>query len=345
MTKNAQRGAAEIERLPSHHGVSWDDLRLFLACADGESFRKAASDLRLSSSTLVRRIKRLEDTLGAQVFERLPEGIVLTREGRQLLVHARQMERACFDFFRQYPAGAVERGLVSISITEGLGTYWVMPRLVEFQRQHPFININLQCAMQNADVLRLEADMAVQFSKPQNSDLRVVKLGRLHVQLFAARRYLDLYGMPESPADLAEHRLVNQLAPGLDHSALARHLGLASVDDLVSISANTSTAHFYAVERGAGIGALPTYALALGAGLIAIDICQPYHMDIWLTYHPDARKTARRAQVIDWLRQIFDPKLYPWFRDEFIHPVELAKTMPPEAELNIARGYYAATPR
>jgi len=67
-------------------------------------------------------------------------------------------------------------------------------------------------------------------------------------------------------------------------------------------------------------------------------------MDIWLTYHPDVKKTWRKVLVIDWLKSIFDPKTYPWFRDEFIHPDELAKIMPGEAKINIGRGFASVTP-
>jgi DNA-binding transcriptional LysR family regulator len=331
---------------PKINPVSWDDIRVFIACAEAESFRKAARSLRLSSSTVLRRIDRFERALGAPIFERLPEGVILTGEGRALLQSARKMENASFDVLRRQTAmDVVERGNVSISITEGLGAYWVMPRLVDFQRSYPFVIVNLQCAMESADVLRLESDMAVQFSVPTNPDLMVVKLGRLHVHAFASKPYLDLFGVPKDPGDLKNHRIVQQVAPGLDERALAVFFGVDSVDDVVAIRTNSSTAHFYAIEKGAGIGVLPTFAVALGAPVVPVDIGHRYHRDVWLTYHPDARKTPRRALAIDWLRKIFDPKIHPWFRDEFIHPSELIRKVPAEADFNFGAGYFSVTPR
>jgi DNA-binding transcriptional LysR family regulator len=331
---------------PKVNPVSWDDIRVFIACAQAESFRKAARSLRLSSSTVLRRIERFEKALGAPIFERLPEGVILTGEGRALLQSARKMENASFDVLRrQTTTDVVKRGNVSISITEGLGAYWVMPRLVDFQRNYPFVIINLQCAMESADVLRLESDMAVQFSVPDNPDLIVVKLGRLHVHAFASRQYLDLFGVPKGPDDLKNHRIVQQVAPGLDERALAGFFGVESIDNVVAIRTNSSTAHFYAIEKGAGIGVLPTFAVALGAPVIPVDVGHRYHRDIWLTYHPDARRTPRRSLAIDWLKKIFDPKIHPWFRDEFIHPSELVPKMPAEAGFNYGAGYFSVTPR
>jgi len=331
---------------PKINPVSWDDIRVFIACAQAESFRKAARSLGLSSSTVLRRIGRFENALGAPIFERLPEGVILTGEGRALLQSARRMEQASFDVLRRQTAtDVVERGHVSISITEGLGAYWVMPRLVDFQRNYPFVIINLQCAMQSVDVLRLESDMAIQFSVPETPDLIVVKLGRLHVHPFASDQYLDLFGVPRCSDDLKNHRIVQQVAPGLDENAIAGFFGIDNIDSVVAIRTNSSTAHFYAIEKGAGIGVLPTFAVALGAPVIPVDIGHRYHLDIWLTYHPNARKTPRRALTIDWLKKIFDPKIHPWFRDEFIHPSELIGKVPAAAGCNSGAGYFSVTPR
>jgi len=348
VSKSSQRGGAKIDQalLESQVSrVSWDDMRVFLTCAEAESFRKAAQTLRLSSSTVIRRIERFERALGTPIFDRVPDGVVLTTEGQLFLESAREMERACNNVLRRQSAReAVERGPVSISITEGLGSYWVMPRLVEFQRHYPFIHVNLRCAMESADVLRLEADMAVQFSMPDSKELMVVKLGRLHLHSFASHEYLQNYGTPENGADIAQHRLVQQVAPGLDERALAGFFGVDSVENLVAIRTNASTAHFYAIEKGGGIGVLPTFAAAFGSPVVPLDIGKRYHLDILLTYHPDARKTARRALVIDWLKRIFDPKTNPWFRDEFIHPNELLGKVPSAARENLGKGYFSFLP-
>jgi hypothetical protein len=102
-------------------------------------------------------------------------------------------------------------------------------------------------------------------------------------------------------------------------------LGLPDVEGMVVVRTNASAAHFYAVELGLGIGALATYALALGADLIPVDMGGRHQVDIWMTYHPDIRSVRRVAAFIDWLRTIFDAKRYPWFGNEFIHPNDLKK--------------------
>ncbi|MEJ8570940.1 LysR family transcriptional regulator [Microbaculum marinum] len=325
--------------------VSWDDIRIFLSCVQAGSFRRAAAELRVSSSTVVRRIDRLEHALGSPLFARTPDGVVPTEEGRSIVDHAHRMELAINAVFRRVEKqDTTTRGTVRVSVTEGIGTYWVMPRLVEFQRQFPFLIIDMRCGMESADVLRMEADLAVQFDRPTSPDLIVTKLGRLHIYPFAAKSYAEIYGLPKSVEEMKRHRLVDQAAPQLDTGAWARLLKLQDVEGIVSLRTNLSSALLYAIEKGAGIGALPTYAAALGAPIVPVDIGIRHSMDVWMTFHPDIRRTQRNTLVIDWIKRIFDPERFPWFRDEFIHPSEFVDNLPADSKVNIGKGFAAATP-
>lgn len=300
---------------------SWDDLKVFLACARALSFRSASKILGLTSSTVVRRIGALEDELGFALFNRLPNGVQLTREGARLVASANQIEQGAFDFRRRIETfDSNKRGIVRVSATEGLGTYWLMPRIIDFQRANPMMVIDLKAAESVVDVSRMEADVAIQFEEPSNPQVMRRRLGTLHVYPFAAQRYLDTYGVPRSKTDVMDHRLVDQVGPQLDQGAWPRYLGIEDIEGVVGIRTNSSAAHFSAIHGGAGIGGLPTYATVLFSDLVPIDVGIHHRMDIWMTYHPDARRTPRIATMIDWLVASFDASKFPWFRDEFIHP-------------------------
>ncbi len=343
-----QWGDAKMERAVTEgqlRNVSWDDIRVFLACVKAGSFRRAATALRVSSSTVVRRIDRLEHDLGISLFNRVPDGVVPTEEACAIVDHAERMEMAIYDVFRRVDAqDTTTRGVVRVSVTEGIGTYWIMPRLVEFQRQFPFLIIDMRCAMESADVLRMEADIAIQFERPTAPDLIVSKLGRMHIYPFASRGYEKIYGLPKSVEEMSRHRLVDQAAPQLDNGAWARLLGLTDVEGIVSLRTNASSALLYAIEKGAGIGALPTYAPALGAPIVPVDIGIHHAMDIWMTYHPSVKRSQRAMLVANWMKQIFNPDQFPWFRDPFIHPSEFVGTLPPDSTINIGEGFAAVVP-
>lgn len=348
MTKISQRPVAKTEQPIGPallDRISWDDLKLFVTVARTLSFRKAATTTRTSSSTVVRRIERLEAELGLRLFDRLPDGVALTAEGQAIFAVAHDMERASFSLRAYLDQDVTTRGVVRCAVTEGLGTFWILPHLADFTRANPFTIVDLRCSMESSDVLRMEADLAIQLIRPDRPDLKIVRLGRMHIYPFASKRYADTFGLPTTLEDMKRHRLIDQNGPQLDEGAMQRVLGLDNVEGIVALRTNASTAHFYAIEQGIGIGGLPTYALALGADVIPVDIGIKYQTDIWLTYHPDARSVKRIALFIDWARSLFDPKLYPWFRDEFIHPNELGAAAAPARAIRGGRRYVVASPK
>jgi DNA-binding transcriptional LysR family regulator len=275
-------------------------------------------------------MERLEETFGFRLFDRLPDGVSLTAEGRSVYASAQQMERASHSLRAQLDPNPSTRAMVRCSVTEGLGTAWILPQLAKFSQTHPSTIVDLRCSMEIADVLRMETDVAVQLEKPQRPDVKAVRLGRLHIYPFASRQYAENYGLPKCLDDLRQHRIVYQKGSQIEEGALQRMLKIPNIENIVALRTNISTAHACAIDLGIGIGALPTYIAAIGIDLIPLDIDLRHQVDIWMTYHPDARSISRVSHFIDWVRTIFDPKRYPWFGDEFIHPNELAKTHAPK---------------
>jgi DNA-binding transcriptional LysR family regulator len=198
---------------PGRRQPSWEAVHAFLQVIEHGSFRSAALQLGLPINRLRQRVAKLEQQLGATLLTRHVDGVRATAEGEQVLAAARNMETAYFGVMRAkevaHPSSA---GEVKLAVTEGLGTFWLAPRLAEFHRGHPNLLVDLRCAMLPADMLRLEADAAVQLIRPAEADLEVVRLGRLHVIPYAAASYVEAYGVPSSVDELSGHRLVFQIS-------------------------------------------------------------------------------------------------------------------------------------
>jgi DNA-binding transcriptional LysR family regulator len=319
-----ERGVLPEER----HRVSlgslkdWDAARVFLEVARCGSFRSAAERLGLSINAVRRRVGDFERQTGATMFIRDVHGARLTEEGVHVMAAVERMEAASFDLLRSATNAA--SGEIRVAVTEGLGTFWLAPRLVEFQRAFPNILIDLHCAMRSADVSRHEADVAIQLSRPEVPDVKAVKLGRMHLMFFASEHYLATYGTPKTVDELAKHRLVIQLADeATARQALASLFPGHAERDLVVMKTNVSSANYWAVANGAGIGIFPTYALALGGKMIPLDVEARWSFDIWLSYHPGSGRIPRVRSMVDWLIGAFNPAKYPWFGDDFVHPREL----------------------
>lgn len=325
----------------------WEAARLFLEVVRKGSFRAAADHLNLTVNVVRRRVQELEHALGATLLTRHVDGVRTTPEGENVLAAVLRMERAAFGLVQaRDKTNPNISGEVRLAITEGLGTFWIAPRLVEFQRANPNLLIDVNCAMKSADVLRLEADVAIQITRPSDPDLIVKKLGRLHFMLFAAENYLETFGRPKTAGDLIHHRILVQSDDNVQWRNLYDRLfpGVPAAG-LVSLRTNVSSAHYWSIAKGGGIGVLPTYAQAIGAQLVPLDLGIHETVDIWLTYHPDVRDIPRVARMIDWAVQAFSPQKFPWFRDEFIHPYDLAKAYRGEPLVNMFAGFAGAPPQ
>jgi DNA-binding transcriptional LysR family regulator len=340
-----QRGVPISEREGTDQAKSspdWESIRIFLEVARRGSFRSASEHLGQSINVLRRRITELEQQLGVPLFTRHVDGVRTTAEGDEILVSAQKMEREAFGLIRTRDRTAhALSGEVRLAVTEGLGTFWLAPRLVEFQRTHPKLLVDLKCATQSADVLRLEADVSVQLTKPTNPDLKIVKLARLHSMPFAGQSYIDTYGTPKTLEELFKyHRIVLQVAEQTLMQELYDQVapGVPQVG-FVALRTNVGSAHLWSIAKGAGIGWLPTYVPAIAARIVPLELEVRFPFDVWLTYHPDAARISRVRHMIDWIVDSFDPRKYPWFRDEFIHPNDLPKEYRGAPIVNLFEGF------
>ncbi|HET7122563.1 MAG TPA: LysR family transcriptional regulator [Bradyrhizobium sp.] len=338
-----ERGVPQEERDKAALGslTDWDAARVFLEVVRCGSFRSAAERLELSINGVRRRIDDFERQIGATLFTRDVHGTRLTEEGSLVVSAVERMEAASFDLLR---AGSsvtnTLSGEVRVAITEGLGTFWLAPRLVEFQQSFPNIIVDLHCAMRSADVSRHEADIAIHLSRPAALDVKLVRLGRMHLMFFASRKYLDTYGVPTTAEELVKHRLVMQVTDqAAAKEAFESLFPGRSPRDLLVMKTNVSSAHYWAVANGAGIGVFPTYACALGGKMIPLEIELRRPFDIWLSYHPGSGRIPRVRRMIDWLVEAFNPAKFPWFKDEFVHPREFRAVYKGESLTHLFGGF------
>jgi len=338
-----ERGVPQEERRQVALGslTDWDAARVFLEVVRCGSFRSAAERLERSINGVRRRIDDFERQIGATLFTRDVHGTRLTDEGSLVVSAVERMEAASFDLLRA--GNSVTNtlsGEVRVAITEGLGTFWLAPRLVEFQQSFPNIVIDLHCAMRSADVSRHEADIAIHLSRPAALDVKLVRLGRMHLMFFASQKYIETYGAPKTADELVKHRLVMQVTDRVAAKEAFESLFPGySPRDLLVMKTNVSSAHYWAVANGAGIGVFPTYACALGGKMIPLEIELHRPFDIWLSSHPGSGRIPRVRHMIDWLVEAFNPAKFPWFKDEFIHPGEFKAVYKGEALTHLFGGF------
>lgn len=305
--------------------LDWDSLRVFRVVAELSSMSAAAARLGESPPTVSRKIDDLELTLGANVFVRSTRGVELTDIGKQVLRHVHTMADAA-ESLKNAASDQSEpvSGSITISTGDGLGPYWIAPRLFEFHRLHPKIQVKMLVSEQPADVDTDEADIAISFSEVRQAGVIAHRLGVQHYVGFASKAYLEEFGKPESIYEYYKHRCilhtsyVNQVerwAPKMSE--------FRKIVDFAFIT-NSGTAIAESCARGGGVGILPSFMSVLDPRLVALELPEVAPVRFWITYTERVRRLPQGKLIIDWLRQLFEAPEALWFAEEFVHPRDYA---------------------
>ena len=184
------------------------------AVVDGGSFVKAAELIGLTDSGVSRAIRRLETRLGVRLLDRTTRSVTLTDEGRrfyeEVKPHLNAIEDAAI-----VAAGAVSavRGRLRIDIDPFLLPLVLAGRLGAFCERYPELAIEFVTSEHVGDLVAEGIDLAIRFGQPRLSTLVSRKLIEAPILTLASPRYLERYGKPEHPKDLARHRCLQFLDP------------------------------------------------------------------------------------------------------------------------------------
>jgi DNA-binding transcriptional LysR family regulator len=293
------------------HFLQWDDIRYFLAVARAGSLNSAARGLGVNQTTVGRRIKALEARLGADLFDRRDNRMMITSEGRAALEDAQRMDEIAEAFIRKLD-GSNSRlaGEVRLNMTEGLAVYWLLPRLEPFQEAHPELKINWFVSDEISELGR-EADMAIRWQKPTEPQAVARRLGMVGYSIFANAAYVERHGMPKSLEDLAGHHFLQfngyEKNPGLGRwNKLMRQIKPAMrLDNSASTQA--------AMRSGSVMALLPDYAPLINERAMRVPIDLGIWLDLWLVYHEDRRKNARIRALADEIYRLFEKDRGIWF--------------------------------
>jgi DNA-binding transcriptional LysR family regulator len=289
--------------------IDWDDLRIFLAVSRQRTLARAASALSVNATTVGRRLDKLEETAGARLFDRTPEGYVLTRAGHELLPRAERMEQEALALERSI-SGADQRasGVVKLSVTEMLGTRFIAPHLTKLRERHPDLVVDLSCNSRNVQLARREADIALRLSPPREQSVLVKRLATIDLALYAAPSYLDARGRPPPGAPrLDEHDLLffaDARPFALENAWLETRRGSGRV----VLRSDSVSALFSAALGGLGIALIPRVVGDGEPGLERLDASDaPEPRVVWQAVHQDLARAARVRAVSEFLGQIVAP--------------------------------------
>lgn len=295
----------------------WDKLRVFHQVATVGSLKSAAEVLNISQPALSRTINILEEYLGFQLFDRLPRGLRLTRQGEIIFAHTQkiveELDKAQVQLEEEEdePAGSLKIGAPS-----GLASCYLSSMLPEFLDTYPGIKLTICGADSLPNIYEGEADAIISPYIDDEAHLNQTLLTTFTMNLYASPEYIEKYGMPQTVEDLDHHKL---LAYG-DHKnshpfSLANwHLGAGLKEGQIRrphVIINSAKGLITMASKGVGIASFSWEHPALeNAGLVEVlpDVRSPT-LTAYFVYTNRTKKMKRMKLLEEFLVKAFAERL------------------------------------
>ncbi|MEO6677099.1 MAG: LysR family transcriptional regulator [Pseudomonas sp.] len=287
-------------------------MRVFTRIVELGGFAKAADSLQMPRASVTILIKQLEAHLGVQLLQRTTRHISLTLDGAayyprcvRLLADLEETE-AVFSAARHNP-----KGLLRVDMPAGIGRLIVIPALPQFTARYPQIELEISLNDRTVDLIREGVDCVLRGGSPLDDSLVARPLVMLDQVTCASPEYLQRHGVPQRPADLHGHQMVEYFS-----ATTGTRFGLEFVVDgqvqavnlPKQVSVNSADGYMAACEAGYGLVQAPYYHVArqLSEGRLCevLRDAPPPGMPLTALYPPH-RQLSRRVRVfVDWLVEL-----------------------------------------
>ncbi len=255
--------------------MDWDKLKIFHAVAEAGSFTNATVNLNLSQSAISRQIQSLEEDLNVKLFERHARGLTLTQNGEyvyktahEVISKLKEVETSLGDQ-KDKPSGKI-----TITTVRSFGTHWLTPRIQEFMKLNPEVEVELIFDDKELDLSTRQADIGIFMRRPKKLNYIQRKLIDINYHIYGSNKYLENYGMPKTLNDLNKHKFISfgKGAPSPVYNPdWALKVGMKDNTKRKPImKVNSVMGLLLAVESGVGLAALPDYLVFQSRNLIKV---------------------------------------------------------------------------
>jgi DNA-binding transcriptional LysR family regulator len=191
-------------------------MKTMVRVVDAGSFSAAGRQLGVSQSAVSKVIAQLESKLGVKLLRRTTRGLSTTDAGKRYYVLALQtLETAEEAEAAARDAVSTLSGQLRLSTAVSFGRLQVVPHLGAFMAAHPGLSIDLVMDDRPIDLIEEGVDVALRLGPQPDSRLSGRIIGSRRRIVVAAPAYLERFGMPAHPTELARHEMINLLQPGM----------------------------------------------------------------------------------------------------------------------------------
>lgn len=279
--------------------MEWNDLQTVLAVAEHGGLKAGAKALAVHPTTVARRIREIEASQGAALFERYRHGVVLTDAGAEAVEVARQM-RGLADGLVSRLEGRDARlsGNIRLTSVDSILRLW-MPHFARFRERYPDITIELSSGIAMANLTQREADLAVRIASEAPGHLIGSRVCDVAHAVYASETLVQTMGPDATREDYPWIAYDLAVFRGIDGFLAARHPQARIVMRVPRIDLLQA-----AIEDGVGIGILNCHVGDSNPNLRRLGPADAGVSGLWVLTHPNLRGTARISALSRFLREV-----------------------------------------
>lgn len=286
-------------------------LRSFVRVTELSSFTQASDALGLPRSTVSEHVQALEELLGTRLLLRTTRKVQATPDGAVLYERSKDMLAQMDELEGLFRSDSMLSGRLRVDMPTSVAHNIVLPRLGEFLSEHPGIDLEISSTDRRVDLVREGFDCVLRVGELPDTTLVARSLGELPMVNCVGAGYAREHGVPETLADLQQHRMIHYVLSFGATSAFFEYQDQDKTRNLAmprSITVNNVQA-FEAACLG-NLGIIQSPRMGMRKHLIKGDLVEilpnyrPSPMKISLLYAHRRHLPERCRVFMDWLQKL-----------------------------------------
>jgi LysR family transcriptional regulator for bpeEF and oprC len=287
-------------------------MEVFVQVVDAGGFTRAAENMQLPKATVSTLVQALESALAVKLLHRTTRQVSVTSDGAayyerclRILSDVREAEESLSNN-RASPSGRLR-----VDVSTGMANDLIIPALPDFFQRYPDIRLDLGCSDRAVDLIEEGVDCAIRGGNLPDSALIARRIGVLHFVIAGTPEYLNKYGRPTHPNQLADHRCINYFS---SKTGKTMDWDFVRGDETILIAVpaclavNDSTVYTTAGLQGLGLVQMASYKIdtlvASGQMELVLEDWTSEPMPINIVYPENRHLSAKVRVFVEWVADL-----------------------------------------
>lgn len=283
----------------------FQQMTVFAAVADAQSFAAAGRKLDMSPPAVTRAIAGLEERLGVRLLTRTTRVVRPTDAGLRYLEYCRRILAEVDEADHSVAGlGVTPRGQLHVTAPVMFGEMYVTPLALEYMDLYPEATVAALLVDRVVNLVEEGLDVAIRIGDMPDSSLQAIRVGRVRRVICGSPRYFKAHGVPRTPHDLREHRIVaSTTAMGGAEWMLRANGEPVAVKLAPRLTVTTNGAAIAAAAAGWGITRVLSYQITpqvqSGALRVVLESHEPPSWPVHVVHREERRSSPKVRAFVD----------------------------------------------